>query len=296
MGLGRDVPPRRTPNSFALMTPDQYCQNRVLRSGSSFYYSFLFLPKEQRRAIHALYAFCREVDDAVDECSDVGIAREKLQWWRREVDNILRRDPQHPVSKALLPAIADFKLPPEHFFEIINGMQMDLDYNRYPDFATLELYCYRVAGVVGLLAAEIFGYRNLSTRQFARQLGIALQLTNIIRDVREDIDRNRVYIPLKELDHFGVEVNDFVLYRETDAFKELILHQITRAIAYYDRATSSLAAEDRRSQRASLIMGNIYRTLLGEIQQGGCKVLSERTGLTPLRKFWIAWKTWITST
>ncbi len=277
------------------MTPDQYCQNRVLRSGSSFYYSFLFLPKEQRRAIHALYAFCREVDDAVDECSDPVIARGKLQWWQREVDQMLKGNPQHPVSKALLPAIEEFNLPAEHFFEIITGMQMDLDYNRYPDFATLELYCYRVAGVVGLLCAEIFGYRNLRTREFARQLGIALQLTNIIRDVREDIDRNRIYIPLKELEHFGVEADDLIRHKETDAFKKLISHQISRAISHYDRATSSLAAEDRRPQRASLIMGNIYRTLLSEIERGGCKVLSERTGLTPLRKFWIAWKTWITS-
>ncbi|MFN0315254.1 MAG: presqualene diphosphate synthase HpnD [Burkholderiales bacterium] len=278
------------------MTPDQYCKNRVLRSGSSFYYSFLFLPKEQRRAIHALYAFCREVDDVVDECPDPGIARAKLQWWRSEVGNMLQGNPQHPVSKALLPAITNFKLPSAYFFEIIEGMQMDLDYNRYPDFATLELYCYRVAGVVGLLAAEIFGYENLRTREFARQLGIALQLTNIIRDVREDIGRNRVYIPLKDLEHFGVPVDDIVLYRETDAFKNLISHQITRAIAHYDRAESSLPAQDRRSQRASLIMGNIYRTLLREIQQGGCNVLSERTALTPLRKFWIAWKTWATST
>ncbi len=295
MGLACDVPPRRPPGSIALMTPDEYCQHRVLRSGSSFYYSFLFLPMEQRRAIHALYAFCREVDDAVDECSDAGIAHKKLQWWRRELDNMLQGNPQHPVSKALLPAVTKFNLRSEHFFEIINGMQMDLDYNRYPDFATLELYCYRVAGVVGLLSAEIFGYRNPSTREFARQLGIALQLTNIIRDVREDIGRNRVYIPLQELERFGVEVNDLILYRETDAFKKLMAHQIVRATNHYDSAASSLAAEDRCSQRASLIMGNIYRSLLREIERGGCKVLSERTRLTPLRKFWIAWKTWITS-
>ncbi|MSQ58283.1 MAG: squalene synthase HpnD [Betaproteobacteria bacterium] len=278
------------------MTPDQYCQNRVLRSGSSFYYSFLFLPNEQRLAIHALYAFCREVDDVVDECSDPVIARQKLQWWRSEIANMLEGNPQHPVAKALLPAMAAFKLPSAHLIEIIDGMQMDLDYNRYPDFATLEIYCYRVAGVVGLLAAEIFGYKDPSTREFARQLGIALQLTNIIRDVREDIGRNRVYIPLKDLEQFGVQVDDIVLYRETDAFKSLISHQITRAISHYERAASSLCAQDRRSQRASLIMGNIYRTLLDEIRQGGCKVLSERTALPPLRKFWIAWKTWITST
>ncbi len=276
------------------MTPDEYCQDRVLHSGSSFYYSFLYLPKERRRAINALYAYCREVDDVVDECSDPEIARTKLDWWQFEIDRMYAGNPEHPVTKALLPALAGFTLPEEYFHEIIAGMRMDLDYNRYPDFATLEMYCYRVAGVVGLLSAEIFGYSNLRTREFARQLGIALQLTNIIRDVREDIDRNRLYVPLNDLEHFGVDINDLVLHRDSDALHRLIAHQIARASGYYRRAELSLATEDRRAQRPSLIMGNIYRALLNEIERGGCKVLTERTGLTPLRKFWIAWKTWVT--
>lgn len=275
------------------MTPDAYCAQRVQRAGSSFYYSFLLLPEEQRRAIIALYAFCREVDDVVDETSDPAVARTTLDWWAEEVQLLFRGEARHPVSKALMPHVARFSLRKEYFDDILLGMGMDLQYNRYPDFQTLEVYCYRVAGVVGLLSAQIFGYRNLRTLEFARQLGIALQLTNIIRDVREDIDRNRVYMPLAELEHFGVTVDDLVLYRQSPGFERLIRHQIQRAKGHYLRALRSLAPEDRYAQRASLVMGNIYHTLLEEIEASGCRVLTERTGLTPLRKLWITWKTWL---
>lgn len=275
------------------MSPDAYCTQRVQRAGSSFYYSFLFLPEEQRRAIIALYAFCREVDDVVDETSDPVVARTTLKWWHTEVAQVFAGTPQHPVGQALAPVVARYGLKKEYFDEILLGMSMDLDYNRYPDFKTLEVYCYRVAGVVGLLSAQIFGFHNMRTLEFARQLGIALQLTNIIRDVREDVDRNRVYLPLAELEHFGVSLDDLVLYRETPNFKRLMTHQIQRAKGHYQRAHLSLAKEDVRAQRASLVMGNIYRALLDEIEAGGCKVLTERTGLTPMRKLWIAWKTWL---
>lgn len=275
------------------MTPDAYCSQRVQRAGSSFYYSFMFLPEAQRTAIVALYAFCREVDDVVDETSDPMVARTTLDWWRQEVQRMYRGEAQHPVCQALAPHVARFGLRQEHFDDILRGMSMDLDYNRYPDFQTLEVYCYRVAGVVGLLSAQIFGYRNLRTLEFARQLGIALQLTNIIRDVREDVDRNRVYLPLAELEHFGVSVDDLVLYRHTPNFARLMTHQVDRAKGHYKRAHLSLAPEDRKAQRASLIMGNIYRTLLQEIESGGCRVLTERTRLTPLRKLWITCQTWL---
>lgn len=275
------------------MTPDVYCAQRVQQAGSSFYYSFLLLPEEKRRAIVALYAFCREVDDVVDETSDPAVARTTLNWWAEEVRRLYQGEAQHPVSQALAPHVQRFGLKKEHFDDILLGMGMDLEYNRYPDFSTLEVYCYRVAGVVGLLSAQIFGYRNLRTLEFARQLGIALQLTNIIRDVREDIDRNRVYLPLAELEHFGVTVDDLVLYRHTPNFERLMRHQVQRAKGHYQRAQLSLAKEDRYAQRASLVMGNIYRTLLDEIEAAGCRVLTERTALTPMRKLWIAWKTWL---
>ncbi|MCW5627120.1 MAG: presqualene diphosphate synthase HpnD, partial [Burkholderiales bacterium] len=270
-------------------------RDRAARSGSSFYYSFLFLPTPQRRAITALYAFCREVDDVVDESLDPIVARTKLDGWRREITALFSGSPQHPISRALQPAIADYALPESAFHEIIDGMQMDLDWNRYPDFATLEVYCHRVAGVVGLLSAEIFGYTDPSTRGYARSLGIALQLTNIVRDVGEDARRNRIYLPLDEMTDAGVTTDDIILFRETPAVAQLIQHQIRRACTWYDRAYALLPAGDRRRQRAGLVMGAIYRRLLGELEREGARVMNRRVSLTPLRKLWIAWRTWKTA-
>jgi phytoene synthase len=279
------------------MTPDQYCQDRAAKSGSSFYYSFLFLPAERRRAIMALYAFCREVDDVVDECTDVDVARTKLAWWRKEIAGVFEGTgtAQHPVAQALIPVVRRFSLPRRHFDEIIDGMEMDLSYNRYPDFATLQSYCYRVAGAVGLMAAAIFGYRDPATLTYAENLGTAFQLTNIIRDVGEDARRNRVYLPLDELSRFGLSATDVAQLRETDEFRKLIEFQIERAQDFYSRAFASLPAADRRSQRPGLVMAAIYRTLLQEIRADGNRVLNRRTSLTPLRKLWIAWRTWLTA-
>jgi 15-cis-phytoene synthase len=174
------------------MTPDEYCREKVAKSGSSFYYSFLFLPPERRSAITALYAFCREVDDVVDEQHEPTVARAKLAWWRQEVAHVYSGDAQHPVARALQTVVARYPLPQAHFQTVIDGMAMDLDQNRYLDFAALEQYCHRVAGVVGLMSAEIFGYEHADTRQYARDLGIAFQLTNILRDVGEDARRGRI--------------------------------------------------------------------------------------------------------
>ncbi|HEX7811144.1 MAG TPA: presqualene diphosphate synthase HpnD [Burkholderiales bacterium] len=277
------------------MTPDQYCQERAAKSGSSFYYSFLFLPPQRRRAIIALYAFCREVDDVVDECSDADLARTKLAWWRKEIAGVFEGVAQHPVAQALIPVVKEFKLPRRHFDEIIDGMEMDLSYNRYPDFATLQSYCYRVAGAVGLMAAAIFGYRDPATLTYAENLGTAFQLTNIIRDVGEDARRNRVYLPLDELSRFGISATDVAQLRETEGFRKLIEFQIERAQEFYNRAFASLPAGDRKSQRPGLVMAAIYRTLLQEIRANGNHVLNQRTSLTPLRKLWIAWRTWLTA-
>jgi len=276
------------------MSPDEYCQNKAAQSGSSFYYSFLFLPPEKRRAITALYAYCREVDDVVDECSDADLAKATLAWWRQEIAGTFAGTAQHPVAKALIPVVRRFELPQARFHEIIDGMAMDLQYNRYPDFATLQSYCYRVAGAVGLMAAQIFGYRDPTTLRYAENLGTAFQLTNIIRDVGEDARRDRVYLPLDELARFGVAASDIVHLRETDSFRRLIEFQIDRAREYYQRAFADLPRQDRKSQRPGLVMAAIYRTVLDEIYAGGCKVLNQRTSLTPVRKLWIAWKTWLT--
>ena len=275
------------------MTPEQYCQERAAKSGSSFYYSFLFLPPERRRAITALYAFCREVDDVVDECADAEVARTKLAWWRKEIAGTFSGSAQHPVAQALIPVVRSFNLPQNHFHEIISGMEMDLRYNRYPDFATLQSYCYRVAGVVGLMAAEIFGYRDPATLRYAENLGTAFQLTNIIRDVGEDARRSRVYLPLDELGRFGISPSDIVHLHDSEELRRLIEYQIDRAEQYYERAFASLPDQDRKSQRPGLVMAAIYQAVLKEIRDSGCKVLDRRTSLTPIRKLWIAWRTWL---
>ena len=275
------------------MTPDEYCQQKAAQSGSSFYYSFLFLPTERRRAITALYAFCREVDDIADEVKDVGIARTKLAWWRTEVANLFAGHPQHPVTKALAPFVGPFRLDAGRMNEIIDGMEMDLDHHRYADFEGLKLYCHRAAGVVGQLSASIFGFANAATLEYAEALGMAFQLTNIIRDVGEDARRGRVYLPADELARFDMTAEDIAARRGGPRFHELMAFQADRAQSYYDLAFSLLPAEDCRSQRAGLIMAAIYRTLLEEIRRDGFKVLDQRVALTPLRKLWIAWKTWI---
>ena len=275
------------------MSPDEYCQQKAAASGSSFYYSFLFLPPDRRRAITALYAFCREVDDVVDEVSDAGVARAKLAWWRTEVANLFAGHPQHPVTRALAPFAAPYGLDAARMNEIIDGMEMDLVRHRYADFDSLALYCHRAAGVVGQLSAGIFGYSNPSTLEYAETLGIAFQLTNIIRDVGEDARRDRVYIPEEDLARFGLDAQDILARRDDERFRNLMAFQADRAIGYYERAHARLAPEDRRNQRAGLVMAAIYRALLDEIRRDGYRVLDRRIALTPLRKLWIAWKTWV---
>jgi len=273
------------------MTPDEYCQEKAAKSGSSFYYSFLFLPPEQRKAITALYAFCREVDDIVDEYTEEKIARIKLQWWRDTLRETFNGHPQHPVQKALLPAKIKFDLPLEYFLELIDGMEMDLDQQRYQTFEELSLYCYRVAGVVGLMAAKIFGFQNLSVLDYARNLGIAFQLTNILRDVREDAARNRIYIPLDELKKFSVSEQDILNYRFNENVKQLLAFQSERARQYYEEAFENLPEQDRYTQRSGLIMATIYLHTLKAIEKDNYRVLDGKISLTPINKLWLAWKT-----
>ena len=274
------------------MNPHDYCQDRAAKSGSSFYYSFMFLPPEQRQAITALYAFCREVDDVVDECHDVSLAQIKLDWWRQEVERIFTGTPTHPVGFALQDVLRRFKLPQEQLLEIIDGMAMDLSQTRYLDFKGLQLYCYRVASVVGLLSAEIFGHEHRQTLKYAHDLGLALQLTNIIRDVGEDARRGRIYLPIEDLQRFGVPAKDILEARYSDAFRELMAFQAERAEHFYEQALAQLPAGDRKAQRPGLVMAAIYRTLLREIAADGFQVLDRRISLTPVRKVWIAGSTW----
>ena len=275
------------------MSPDEYCQQKAAQSGSSFYYSFLFLPLERRRAIMALYAFCREVDDVVDECTDVSIAHNKLAWWRKEIAAMLAGSPTHPVTKALAPHMAVYALEGQHLQAIIDGMEMDLSQTRYLDFPGLQKYCWHVASVVGILSASIFGVTDPQTLKYAEKLGLAFQLTNIIRDVGEDARKGRIYLPVNELQQFNVTAADILNARHSDNFENLMRFQAQRAHALYDEAFALLPPADRRAQRAGLIMAAIYRALLVEIEHDGFHVLSQRISLTPIRKLWLAWKTYV---
>lgn len=275
------------------MSPDEYCQQKTAQSGSSFYYSFLFLPPERRRAITALYAFCREVDDTVDDATDQSVARIKLAWWRNEVAQMYGGTPTHPVMLALQPHIQPYDLKQEHLQAIIDGMEMDLDQSRYLDYPNLKKYCWHVAGVVGILSASIFGITNPQTLQYAETLGLAFQLTNIIRDVGEDARKGRIYLPVNELQQFNVTAADLLNARHSEKFEALMKFQADRAQKLYDDAFALLPKEDRRAQRPGLMMAAIYRTLLDEIERDGFHVLTQKISLTPLRKLWLAWKTYV---
>jgi phytoene synthase len=284
-----------SPAGQAAISPQQYVQDKAAASGSSFYYAFLFLPPPRRAAITAFYAFCREVDDVVDETSDGGVAAAKLAWWRQEVQAAFAGRPSHPVMRALMPLAADFDIQPSHLLAVIEGCQIDLQQTRFLDYAGLQRYCHLVAGVVGEVAANIFGRTEAGTVQYAHRLGLAMQLTNIIRDVGDDARRGRIYLPVSEMQQFGVSAQE-ILKRDSpwgysDRFEALMRFQAERAHRLYDESFALLPEADRRTQKPGLMMANIYRTLLREIEADGFRVLHQRTSLTPLRKLWIAWRT-----
>jgi phytoene synthase len=277
------------------MTPEQYVHEKAAASGSSFYYAFLFLPPPKRAAITAFYAFCREVDDVVDEASDLGVAATKLAWWRQEVARGFAGTPQHPVMQALMPQVSLYGLKAEQLLAVIEGCEMDLQQTRYLDFAGLARYCHLVAGVVGEVACQIFGQPSAQTFAYAHKLGLAMQLTNIIRDVGDDARRGRIYLPVDELQQFGVKANEILLrtapWGYSDRFTALMRFQAQRAHALFDEALALLPKDERRDQKTGLMMAHIYRALLREVERENFQVLHQRISLTPLRKLWIAMKT-----
>ena len=272
------------------MTPQEYVQQKAASSGSSFYYAFLFLPAERRAAITAFYAFCREVDDVVDEISDPSVAQSTLAWWQKEVQQAFAGHPTHPVMHALIPHVKVYDIEAHHLLSVIEGCQMDLTQTRYLDFAGLQRYCHLVAGVVGEVAAKIFGQTDATTTLYAHKLGLAFQLTNILRDVGEDAMRGRIYLPIDELKQFDVKAQDLMQRMYSDRFTALMKFQAARAHSLYDEAMSLLPAADKRTQKPGLMMASIYRTLLREIEADNFQVLHQRVSLTPLRKLWLAWK------
>jgi len=281
------------------MTPQAYAQQKAAASGSSFYYAFLFLPPPQRAAITAFYAYCREIDDVVDEVHDPAVAQLKLHWWRLQVARCYDTShgvPEHPALQALQPHLATYGIEAEHLLQIIDGCQMDLEQSRYLDYPGLQRYCHLVAGVVGEVAARIFGQSTIQTTAYAHRLGLALQLTNIIRDVGEDALRGRIYLPVNELQRFEVKAHELLKRGQgAEAGFEarctaLLQFQIARALGVYDEALALLPAADRRAQKPGLMMASIYRRLLQQIATDPLRVLTQRVRLTPLTKFWLAWK------
>lgn len=272
------------------MTPQDYVQQKAAASGSSFYYAFLFLPPTQRAAITAFYAFCREIDDVVDDMVDPSVASSKLAWWQAEVTQSFAGRPSHPVLQALMPLAAEFQIEQHHLQSVIEGCQMDLTQTRYLDYPGLQRYCHLVAGVVGEVAAQIFGQTVPQTTLYAHKLGQALQLTNIIRDVGEDAGRGRIYLPVSELQQFDVKAHEVLKRSYSERFTALMQFQARRAQGLYDEALALLPAVDRRAQKPGLMMASIYRALLLEIERDNFQVLHQRISLTPLRKLWLAWK------
>jgi 15-cis-phytoene synthase len=276
--------------TITTMTPSQYVQEKAAASGSSFYYAFLFLPAPKRAAITAFYAFCREVDDVADDTTDPGVAHTKLAWWQGEVANAFNGKPTHPVMQALMPLAPTYGIEQRHLQAVISGCLMDLQQTRYLDYPGLQQYCHLVAGEVGEVAARIFGQTQPQTTEYAHTLGQALQLTNILRDVGEDAQRGRIYLPINELQQFDVKAHEVLNRVYSERFTALMQFQAKRAHGLYDKALALLPAQDRRAQKPGLMMASIYRDLLREIEADNFQVLHQKVRLTPLRKLWLAWK------
>jgi len=274
------------------MSSAKYCEDKTRGSGSSFFYAFLFLPEDQRRAMMALYAFCREVDDIADEVSDKTVAARKLAFWGEEIARTFADKPRHPVGQELNWARAHFNLNEELFIEILDGMLMDVEGKPMLKSSDLALYCHRVAGVVGLLTIEIFGHRAHQSARFASTLGEALQLTNILRDLKEDAARGRIYIPQQDRIRFGVTDQDFVDGNMSDGMHQLIQHYIDKIAGLYQQALDLLPAEDRQSLRPSLLMGAIYFAHFQRIRKHPDLLWVQPPRLLPVHKIWIAWRMW----
>jgi phytoene synthase len=266
------------------------CAEITRKSSSNFYYAFMLLPVERRRALYAVYAFCRFVDDIADEAVAHPAAR--LERWRRELQNVYAGAVERPVSRALADNVHRFNIPQRYFEEVIDGVEMDLTRKRYATFAELSRYCRRVASAVGLICIEIFGYRNPSTRLYAERLGLAFQLTNIIRDVREDAARDRIYLPREDLQRFGVSEQEILESAYTPGFNQLMEFEATRAQQVYQEAAAALPPEDRSTMVAAEGMRLIYSALLARISQSGYRVFDGRLSVSAPRKLLLVGCAW----
>ena len=275
------------------MNAGQFVSRLTRRSRSNFFYAFLCLPRPQREALYAVYAFCRIVDDAVDLGQNRDEQRRELRRWRDEIGRVYGGAPEHPAGQRLQQAIRTFPIPRSALDEIIAGVEMDLDHATYETFDDLYTYCYRVASAVGLCCIEIFGYVDPGAREYAVDLGIALQLTNILRDVEPDARAGRVYLPQEDLRRFGVPAEDLAAGRYTPRFVELMTWEAARARDYYARAWAALPAADRRRLFAAEIMGRTYFALLRALEARRFRVFGERVTLPARKRLGIALACWI---
>ncbi len=265
----------------------RFCRDVTRASASSFYYALRFLPATRRKALYAVYAFCRAVDDAADESTPEDAPRLVAEW-RNELARLYRGAPTHPVTVALMASLEHFPIPESALSAIIDGVEMDLEKTRYATFAELELYCRRVASAVGLACIEVFGYRNGATRDYAVDVGLALQLTNIARDVAEDAARDRIYLPGEDLDRFGVAAEDVLRGVYNRRFRDLMEFECDRARSYYRSAEARMPAEDARSLRPAETMRRTYEQVLDRIVEERYFVFGPRIGLSKSRKLALA--------
>ncbi len=269
-----------------------YCEEVTRRSSSNFYYAFRLLPPERRRSLCAVYAFCRFVDDVTDRQNPDWSPATAIQQWREEVAAVFHGTPRHPISRALADTVRRFPLAEQHFRDLIDGIETDLQPRVYHTWEELRSYCYRVASTVGLLCIEIFGYRSPSAKQYAVDLGIAFQLTNILRDVREDAERGRVYIPRSDFEQFDCSERDFLQAHYSPRLAALLAFECGRARAFYLRARAALAPEDRRSLAPAEAMRLIYQRLLARIEAQNFDVFRQRVTLPRYQKVSLALAAW----
>jgi len=282
---------RPAADAAALARDYARCAEVTRRSSSNFYYAFMLLPVARRRALNAVYAFCRFVDDIADGES-IGEPAVLLTRWREELRNVFAGAPTRPVSRALADNVARFNLSRRPFEEVIDGVEMDLTRRRYETFDELVLYCRRVASAVGLICIEIFGYTNPSARTYAEQLGLAFQMTNILRDVREDAARGRIYLPLEDLRRFAVGEDEILRGEYSSRFHGLMEFEADRAREFYRAAARALAPEDRASMIAAEGMRLIYSALLDQIARADYRVLERRLSLSAPRKLYLVGRAW----
>jgi phytoene synthase len=260
---------------------------------SNFYYSFLLLPKPKREAINVVYAWCRYTDDIVDEEESVGRKYARLRLWAREFEHAIEGTSRYPLLNKLSQTIQRFHIPLNHFHDLLLGMEMDLVNTRYKSFDELQTYCYRAASTVGLMCTEIFGYKNEDAKNYAVNLGIALQLTNILRDIKSDAKRGRIYLPLEDLERFGYSEEDLFSGKYNTNFIALMRFECERARSFFRQAITHLSEEDKPLFIAAQIMEAIYLRILNDIERAEYNVFSHRIRVSTFRKFLITSDVWL---